>query len=168
MELGIAQAELEDHLFEIVMQGDWPEVIKIYETNSQAYKAKITVSEDTALHIAILDGRTDEVKILVDLIGDNLDGKMMNVVGNTPLHLAASMGNVEMCKCIAKKNEGLLDARNKNKETPLFLAALKGNKDAFLCLLEICGYRAFDYCRRGDGETILHCAIAGEYFGEHF
>ncbi|RVW70478.1 hypothetical protein CK203_056170 [Vitis vinifera] len=45
--------------------------------------------------------------------------------GNTPLHLAALIGNVGMCMCIAGKNEELLDLRNKAGETPLFLAALR-------------------------------------------
>ena len=121
------------------------------------------------MHIAILDGKEAEVLKLVDRIGDDLDSRMIkNNMGNTLLHLAALIGNVSMCKCIADGNERLVGARNGKNETPLFLAAQQGKKEAFLCLLEICRGEPFEYCRRDDGETILHCAITGEYFDEHF
>ncbi|KAL6338234.1 hypothetical protein AAG906_018493 [Vitis piasezkii] len=91
--------------------------------------------------------------------------KIANERGDTALHLAASIGNVRMCDCIAQKHKDLVGARNKLAETPLFLAALHGKKDGFLCLHKICGPdEGSKYCRKNDGETILHCAIAGEYF----
>lgn len=94
--------------------------------------------------------------------------KIANERGDTPLHLAASIGNFRMCHCIAQKHKDLVGARNKLAETPLFLAALHGKKDAFLCLHKICGPdEGSKYCRKNDGETILHCAIAGEYFGKY-
>ena len=37
-------------LFAKAMEGRWEDVIKIYETDTRAHRAKITVSEDTALH----------------------------------------------------------------------------------------------------------------------
>ena len=121
------------------------------------------------MHIAILDGKEAEVVKLEDQIGEDLNFRMIkNNMGNTPPQLAASIGNVGMCKCIADGNEILVGARNKKNETPLFLAAHQGKKEAFLCLLEICRGKPFEYCQRDDGETILHCTIIGEYFGEHF
>ncbi|GFZ04749.1 hypothetical protein Acr_17g0003210 [Actinidia rufa] len=39
---------------------------------------------------------------------------------NTPLHLAAAMGNVRMCKIIADMDNGLIGVRNKENETPFF------------------------------------------------
>lgn len=172
MAMGMEDSELEGiktQLFEKAMQGKWEEVIEMYKNNKKAHQAKITVLGDTALHIAILDGKDAEVEKLVDHIGEDLDARMIkNNMGNTPLHLAASIGKVRMCKCIANGNEKLVGARNKKNETPLFLAAHQGKKEAFLCLLKICREQPVEYCRRDDGETILHCAITGEYFGEHF
>ena len=103
---------------------------------------------DTAFHIAILDGKEAEVVKLVDQIGEDLNSRMIkNNMGNTPLYqLAASIGNVGMCECIANGNERLVGARNRKNETPLFLAAQQGKKEAFLCLLEICRGKPFEYC----------------------
>ena len=172
MAMGMEDSELDrikTCLFENAMQGKWKDVIEMYKNNKKAHQAKITVLGDTALHIAILDGKETEVVKLVDQIGEDLNSRMIkNNMGNTPLHLAASIGNVGMCKCIVDGNERLVGARNRKNETPLFLAAQQGKKEAFLCLLEICRGEPFEYCRRDDGETILHCAITGEYFGEHF
>ena len=92
--------------------------------------------------------------------------EIANDRGNTPLHLAASIGNVRMCLCIAREHRKLVDSRNNERETPLFLAALHGKKAAFLCLHGLCDPNNHsNNSRRGDGETILHCAISGEYFG---
>ncbi|GMY16829.1 ankyrin repeat and protein kinase domain-containing protein 1-like [Fagus crenata] len=79
------------------------------------------------------------------------------------------MGNVYMCQCIGNADKSLVGARNYDSETPFFLAALYGKKEAFLCLHELCGTEnGYNYCRRKDGDTILHCAISGDYFGEYF
>ena len=74
-----------------------------------------------------------------------------------------------MCNCIAQKHKDLVGARNDVSETPLFLAALHGKKEAFLSLHNILqeNGKGLEYCRNKNGETILHCAIAGEYFGKY-
>ena len=59
--------------------------------------------------------------------------------------------------------------RNQMGESPLFLAALHGKTDIFVCLFHICSnYLDESYYRRNAGETILHCAIKRECWGEHF
>ncbi|XP_050364603.1 uncharacterized protein LOC126783223 [Argentina anserina] len=154
-------------LFQIAMKSEWEDVVQAYKQNKRAHKARITKSGDTALHIAVLDGQQKHVDELVKLVSEE-ELKLQNKRGNTPLHFAAAQGNVTMCQYIAKKSPFLVSILNKDKETPLFLAALHGKKDAFLYLHYICTPEKsrpnYDYCRRGDGETILHCAIAGDYF----
>ncbi|KAK1559230.1 hypothetical protein Q3G72_012179 [Acer saccharum] len=45
------------------------------------------------------------------------------------------------------------------------MAASHGHKHAFLCLHSLCKLgEGYAYSRRNDGETILHCAISGDYF----
>lgn len=163
--------KIKKYLFQSAMKSQWEEVVRTYRLNPKAHKAKITRTGDTALHIAMSDRQEDHVEELVKLIS-NKDLEMQNERGNTPLHFAASMGNVRMCACIAKRHPLLVVAPNDNNETPLFLAALHGKKYAFLCLHYIYikspdgEQKRHNYCRRKDGDTILHCAISGDYFGK--
>ena len=167
-------SELEDikeTLFNSAIKGKWEDVVDLYRRQPRAHKAKMVVSGETALHMAVSAGKDDVVEQLVELISEPKVEALSigNDRGNTPLHLAASMGNAHMCRYISAIDTRLVAARNREKETPLFLAVLHGHTDAFLWLREKCsGNEPYEYCRRGDGKTILHCAIAGEYFGECF
>ncbi|KAA8543283.1 hypothetical protein F0562_021222 [Nyssa sinensis] len=157
-------------LFKRAMKAEWKEVVEVYKVHSEIHKAKITRSGDTALHIAVSDGKEDVVEELVKVISETSQEswkalQVQNDRGNTPLHFAASMGSVRMCQCIASRNPQLIGARNNDNETPFFLAAHQGKKDAFLCLHSHCNRElGYLYCRRNDGETILHSAINGDYF----
>ncbi|KAL0418711.1 UNVERIFIED_CONTAM: hypothetical protein Sradi_1284600 [Sesamum radiatum] len=151
-----------------VIQSNWKEVANIYEQHPEAHHTRITQSGDTALHIAISDGNAQIVEELVSraVIRTTPEAlAIQNELGNTPLHLAASLGNVRICELIARTNSRLIGMRNRNNETPFFLAALNGRKQAFLCLHSLLrSGEGYEYCRRKDGETILHSAISREYF----
>eukprot|EP00261_Vitis_vinifera_P037127 XP_019078370.1 PREDICTED: uncharacterized protein LOC100262122 isoform X1 [Vitis vinifera] len=155
-------------LFDMVMKKEWTEVVKMYKQNLGIHTAKITSSGDTALHIAVSEGSVDMVEQLIKVLdskGRKEALKIQNEHGNTPLHLAAAMGNRAMCKRIIEVDESLVDQRNEDSHTPLFLTALHGKKVAFVFLLKICEQREITrYYRGKSGETILHCAINGEYF----
>ncbi|KAG2395919.1 uncharacterized protein HKW66_Vig0067050 [Vigna angularis] len=172
---GIASEDIEEtskRLFKLCMHGEWTEVVATYEKDKKAQTAKITRTGDTALHVAVNDRQCDIVKKLVALIRDKEKGerealRIKNERDNTALHFAASIGSRKMCEYIASDEASLLSMRNVDGETPLFLAALHGRKEAFLFL----HYRytsdntdRYSYCRRYDGDTILHSAIAGDYF----
>ncbi|KAA0038902.1 Death-associated protein kinase 1 [Cucumis melo var. makuwa] len=94
--------------------------------------------------------------------------KLKNDRGNTPLHVAAAMGCARMCGIIGSEDEKLVDERNKDGETPLFLAALHDHKNAFYCLYDFCKMDLARFernCRRHfNGDTILHCALKNEQF----
>ncbi|XP_027115197.2 uncharacterized protein [Coffea arabica] len=167
----IGLEDIKKNLFHTAMKADWEGVIEMYKNHPETHTAKITGSGDTALHIAISDGQERAVERLIQLMVARSEIKAMEALkaenerGNTPLHLAASLGNVRMCHFIASRDTKLMGRRNHDSETPFFLAALHGRKDAFLCLHSFCGSdQGYSFCRRNDGETILHCAIAGEYF----
>ncbi|CAL5427609.1 unnamed protein product [Camellia sinensis] len=89
-----------------------------------------------------------------------------NERGNTPLHLAAASGSFEMCYWIAIEHPNLIFIRNNENMNPLFLAALNGKKDAFLCLDNLSSNKKplLEYCRGSNGDTFLHAALNGEYF----
>ncbi|KAL2236473.1 UNVERIFIED_CONTAM: putative 26S proteasome regulatory subunit p28 [Sesamum indicum] len=154
-----------------VIQGNWEEVANIYQQHPEALLTKINQSEDTALHIAISDGNADIFAELVlrTVIRTSPEAlRFQNQLGNTPLHLAASLGNVKICELMASTDSRLIGIRNRNGETPFFLAALNGRMEAFLCLHYLLrSGEGYEYCRRKNGETILHSAISREYFGQH-
>ncbi|XP_062104497.1 uncharacterized protein LOC133815703 [Humulus lupulus] len=143
------------------MKGQWEEVLRIYEKSQEAQKAKITILEDTALHIAVSVGQTDTA---LELVGVSKDGilEVENARGNTALHIAAALGNLIVCTHMVMKNPKLVAIRNHNGETPIFLAALHGKKDTFLYLYS--KDKEESLVRRNNGDTILHAAITGEYF----
>ena len=132
----------------------------------------ITNSWDTVFHLAISDDQKDIFDQLLQLlpqeslrIASALRRK--NKKGNNLLHIAASVGSVTMCRRIISISKSMINTYNNEGESPLFVAALHGHKDAFLYLHSECGPDE-DYCIRNNGDTILHCAIAEEYYGEHF
>ncbi|KAI9110482.1 hypothetical protein K1719_018348 [Acacia pycnantha] len=115
--------------------------------------------------------------VVVTVDGDGEESWNVNIVlgaendrKNTPLHLAASMGNVEMCRKIGDTDPSLIARRNVAGETPLFLAVLNGRKQVFLWLhyqyMSHPGVSSNDsaHCIRDNGDTILHCTIAREHF----
>ncbi|KAH7573042.1 hypothetical protein ACOSP7_006456 [Xanthoceras sorbifolium] len=159
-----------NYLFETAMKGEWDAVLEAYENNPNIHEAKLTKSEDTALHVAVSDGETDFVFQLVERLGANASNilKIKNEKGNTALHLAASLGNVDICHCIASKHPNLIASRNNESETPLFLAALRGKKEAFLCLNHFSQEKDTSFCRKRNGDTTLHAAISGEFFSLAF
>ncbi|KAM5569644.1 hypothetical protein ABKV19_016914 [Rosa sericea] len=174
----MASDEEIDSLFENAMKGQWEKVMEAYRNSITAQVAKITRSKETALHIAIADGRTEIVLELVNIIlnnGDKSDDSASTAVlsiandrGNTPLHLAAWLGNVQVCHSIAAQAASLVSVRNVEGETPLFLAALNGNTKAFLCLHLHSQEKNHSSIRDINGDTILHAAISGEYFSLAF
>ena len=169
------------------MENGWDEVVKLYKRDHVAHTTKISMSGYTALHVAVAEGKNHIVQKLVECIKENKQKQIIddrrykpleiqNQYGNTPLHLAASMGNVEMCKIMISADinvEHLLKIENEEGETPIFLAALHGKKKVFLYLNSVLQEKirkreeAIRTCRRDNGDTILHSAINGEYFGKY-
>jgi ankyrin repeat protein len=160
------ESEKKHDLFDYAMKGMWEKVVEIYEKYPKAREAKITKFEDTALHIAVTNGETATVLKLVDILKlENANTSrilnMKNARGNTPLHLAAALGDVGMCQSMATIDEVIINVEG---ETPLFLAALYGHEKAFLCLHSF--YPEETSWRNSNGDTILHSAISGEYFSK--
>ncbi|XP_021291177.1 uncharacterized protein LOC110421819 isoform X2 [Herrania umbratica] len=160
--------ERSENLFKYAMTNEWQKVATAYEKEPESRKAKITEAEDTVLHLAVSAGKLEFVRKLVEILGANVSNvlKAKNERGNTPLHIAAALGNAHMCRCMASKDSSLIAENNKKNETPFFLAAKYGHKDAFFCL-----YFCYPEGKRGDicsrdakGNTSLHAAIGGEHF----
>ncbi|XP_054790709.1 uncharacterized protein LOC129296114 [Prosopis cineraria] len=160
-------------LFTFAMKGKWEDVIELYKKEPRLHKARITKSRSTALHVAVRDGNEEVVEQMVKLaetcpILCKEVLETQNDRKNTALHVAASMGNLRICHLIAQKHPSLVNVRNVDGETPIFLAALHGRKEAFLCLHYLSHPNGsspnYVNCRRNDGNTFLHCAIAGNFY----
>ncbi|KAJ8615999.1 hypothetical protein MRB53_035371 [Persea americana] len=162
--------EVKETLFTQVMYGNWDNVEAIYNDREDVQYAKITRSKETAVHIAISDNKIDVAKRLLERVDPNKIKDMKNERGNNPLHVAAALGQEEMCTFITKKDPKLVHERNEDGETPLFLAALHGKKGTFYALhkchkKELHIVHDIIHCKRNvDGNSILHVAILGEYF----
>ncbi|RWR96681.1 serine/threonine-protein phosphatase 6 regulatory ankyrin repeat subunit B-like protein [Cinnamomum micranthum f. kanehirae] len=163
--------KMKEILFTEVMDGHWDNVKEIYKEREDAHYAMITRSKETAVHIAISDDKKDVAQELLNLVDASKITDMKNERGNNPLHVAAALGQEEMCTFITGKYPKLLHERNVDGETPLFLAALHGKKEAFYALHIKCAktghHILYDiiHCKRNvDGNSILHVAILGEYF----
>jgi len=172
--------EVNDFLGEYTWQRKWKNVIMIYYAfPEQAHTAIISDSVGTALHVAIDLDEEDVVKELVNAIlkhnvevGDERVEalEIRNERGDTPLHIAASRGFDRICKCIIGRNNeriNLLSLKNKHGETPLFQAAINWRKQAFAYLAHISqDIVDLQDLVRDNGDSILHTAIQGEYFGK--
>ncbi|KAL2469496.1 Uncharacterized protein Adt_37632 [Abeliophyllum distichum] len=133
-----------DNLFDLTMKNEWNEVEAAYRKYSSARRAKLTKSEETALHVAISSYHSKRVSSsyenhivgMIESIPENEAFEILsmeNDKGNTPLHLAATVGWLSICECIAStsRNRELISKRNLKGETPLFVAAYHGQLDAF-------------------------------------
>ena len=84
----------------------------IFEEQTWAGRVKISKG-DTALHIAVLDGKESIVRKLVQMVANQENFlHLKNEQGNTPLHLAAAIGNVSMCLHIAAGRSYLVGVCN--------------------------------------------------------
>ncbi|KAI9109947.1 hypothetical protein K1719_018988 [Acacia pycnantha] len=92
-------------LFPCAMRGEWEKVIELYKDDVSLHNARIIRSGQTALHIAISDGKEDVVKQMLHVMLSQKHQlelvralRTHNHRGNTALHLAASMGNTHNCQ----------------------------------------------------------------------
>nr|POE84797.1 isoform 3 of nuclear factor nf-kappa-b p105 [Quercus suber] len=163
-------------LFKSAVNGDWEDVLVQCEGQNWAFDVKVTKSDDTIFHLAAYNKREDIFERLLKLLPRGTDHEHIamsalekaNMEGNTPLHIAASVGSKKMCRSIVERSRSsraLLSVLNNKGETPFFSAALHGHKDAFLYLASICNrVEGYFYSQRNDGDTILHCAISAEHY----
>ncbi|KAG6645849.1 hypothetical protein CIPAW_08G151700 [Carya illinoinensis] len=167
---GLSRGEGGMILFEMVLNGKWGDVVNTCTENPFFLVNSITRTNDTLLHLAVSGGQVETVQKMINIIKELPDPeksvRSRNNRGNTALHLAAVVGNVAMCRCIAEVHPSLIVARNEEEETPLYLAVFFGKKQAFQCFYDLCPIRERDSGSRNTrtGDTILHCAISEDHF----
>lgn len=92
------------------------------------------ISQNTALHYAVLSGSLETVKVIYNLEA-KLDSK--NKLGSTPLHLASSLGYTEIVQFLIEMKADI-EAKNKIQNTPLHCAVYAGHVDVVKIILEHC------------------------------
>ncbi|KAL7243509.1 hypothetical protein ACSBR1_015830 [Camellia fascicularis] len=148
----------------------WSEFKKTYykPDESDLGGTKINGRRETPLHIAVYENIDAVKNKLEEMKPKELRSDLADDRGNTPLHLAAQLGNSIKCMLIASKMGHLIYARNKYGETPIFTAARYGMQDAFmiLCIIDnlMQHHEEIAWGRSNDGSSVLHCAIYGQYF----
>ncbi|KAL6191272.1 hypothetical protein ACLB2K_037663 [Fragaria x ananassa] len=122
----MASDEEIDSLFENAMNGG---LQKQYQgSSSQAHQVQ---RDEIALELVkTIPSNADDSNASTAVLS------IANDRGNTPLHLAARVGNVQVCHSIAAKAASLVSLGNVEGETPLFLAALKRLFFAFISIAE--------------------------------
>jgi uncharacterized protein len=111
----------------------------------------------TALHIAACNGNLPLV-ILLAHKGANIaavDGKE-----RTALHIAASLGNLSIVEFLVKNNRGLIEAKNKYRETALFEAVVNGHVQVVDFLLSK-GASVSKKAKVGSISSFLCVSVAG-------
>lgn len=167
-----------------------------YEENNFDAFLPHTHLGDSSLHLAVYSQDEVLVKTLLEMVyKDNpfklpkkqeddpseskttepseLKISLQNAFGNTPLHEAASIGNVKMVKLVMEYDRKLLKCKNLRGETPFFMAALYGQTNVIKHLVKDVKEldsgesqeKAVAYHVRSETSSMLHEAIRGYYFG---
>lgn len=119
-------------LYKAVRRGD---VDRVACMNFDSYADRITANMDTALHVAVGTGRTNNmVKYLLTKMSRQ-QAVIGNNDGNTALSVAAIVGNVEAAQMLVKKYGDLCGLGNHCGWIPLILAARHAHKDMVITLL---------------------------------
>ncbi|KAL5988669.1 hypothetical protein ACLOJK_026767 [Asimina triloba] len=120
----------------LASRGQWRQLVEKCRETPLFIELKIFSNEETILHVLVSE---DQMKVLEKLA--EMGVKRLEIgdqKGNTPLHLAASMGKKDTAKCLVIKHSKLIEILNEDKESPLFVAAACGKKDTFLYLFSQC------------------------------
>jgi ankyrin repeat protein len=108
-----------------------------------------------------MNGHDKVVQVLLDHAATEFDLDDQNNDGNTPLHLAAKEGHVELVRVLLGcALELQLHAVNKDENTPLHLAIKGGYLEVVKVFLEHAdGEKLRLYSTNGEGNSPLHLAI---------
>jgi ankyrin repeat protein len=98
---------------------------KVVQVLIDEFKADINIATKTGktpLDYALEERHYEIIKLLKDK-GAKTSQALLAATSNTPLHIAASKGNLEEVMNLLKENGDLVNQQNSDRETPLHLAA---------------------------------------------
>lgn len=134
--------------------------------NPNALREKITLKDDTALHVAVMAGRTDIVKVLVEMMGKE-ELEMKNDMGETAFSIATINESRKMVEDMVEKNSNLLTLKNRYGAIPVVVASLFSAKEMVRYLYQITPKEILNpETEDRSGATLLNSLIADGIFGE--
>ncbi|KAG5542379.1 hypothetical protein RHGRI_022046 [Rhododendron griersonianum] len=126
-------------LYKAAIEGDWKTAEVFIRIEPDAVRAPITPDSETALIVAVRVARRNRfVKKLVDKMSPD-DLAIGDDTGRTALHRAAGSGNSAAAELLVRKDRGLVNLETHSKDTPLYYAAARGekNRSMILWLMEV-------------------------------
>ena len=111
-------SDIQEELVDAVYDDDWKKVKRLISKGADITEMNSDWGDDSALHVAASQGRTDVCEWLIKL-GMEVNAQRME--GETPLHLAAGWKRPETCQLLI--NHGAeVNVENRKGETPLQFA----------------------------------------------
>ena len=166
--------KLKGELYNAILKEDVEKVIELCERFADHAMHRLTIHEDTVLHVATYSKQTGLVLRLLEALPQHHIHKITtskNVSGNTVLHEVATLDDcsVEVATKILEKAPELLSMRNELGESVLFQSARYGKIKIFNFLADKISKYDEDTLKsliqRNDRTTILHIAILARQFG---
>ena len=112
-------------LYNALQIGNWNAAKEFLKDHPQAIRAKITVTEKTAVHVAAEAGHVDVVEELVKQMSEE-SLEIKDSDGFTALARAAYIGNYRVAQIILENNENLIRIPTNEGNIPVVLALLNG------------------------------------------
>ncbi|KAF7148413.1 hypothetical protein RHSIM_Rhsim03G0046600 [Rhododendron simsii] len=146
------------------INGDWDKAREIIEREPDAVRTHITPLSQTALIVAIpsaSEGRSRFVRKLLKKMTPE-DVKLVDYLGRTALHRAATVNNMEGAKMLVRKNPDLPNVFDSRRMTALHRAAYYGLREMVLYLK---GVTRVDILLADDvGSSLLCLLTRGELY----
>ncbi|WCJ42793.1 hypothetical protein M5689_023580 [Euphorbia peplus] len=154
-------------LYKAILKGDLQSVQSICLDDPLALEARITVNRDTALHVAVGNGRVNHiVRYLVNQMS-RVQLALKNSNGDSVLSVAAIVGNIKAATMIVCKHPNLPQVANCDGRVPLLEAARHGQRDMICYLLEVSGdyLQAAEYSADKPGVFFMTLLVLAGFFG---
>ena len=165
-------------LYNAFMEKNYSEVRRICYLHPEYILQKISIYNDTALHMAAHSKQRDLMLDLLKLLPADCNHQLSDIKnndGNTILHeVATGDAMKDAAEELLKRNADLLTASNELGEKPIFCAARHAQTQMFeflsdkMELEKLSAEESKAHLQRNDRTTVLHICIATECFCELF
>lgn len=122
-----------------IMRGNWEEAREIFTRDKDALTAKLNVSGQSALHMAV--GACKHIQFVENLLEEINPESLLTLVGYNKinaLHRAAMVDNTKAAKMLVEKNPYLLFSLDNMNNLPIHRAIIGSHETTFQYMLDAC------------------------------